>query len=240
MHKVTNVNDDEAFVIEAKEIRGGLLRRLEQASSASELAEFQALLTDEIVRTEARRKNDRRQFAFKEHILRLRLLGDSLAWRLLHPHAIRNLAKNDGLPPMLYDRRRELEKCIGTVRWLSSKGIPATVSDLTHCLRIGDVIIVRHSEMPDIVESKATVRDDRYRHQGRTGRQRHRMQKTAEYLNHGSAVFRDEQVPRLAMEIRVHPEHDFAQVESVASTAIRDGASVQLIRPRQWLGPLCQ
>ena len=134
------MNDDETFAAEAKEIRGGLLLGLEEASSASELAEFQVRLSDEIIRTEERRKKVRQSLELKEHLLRLRLLGDSLAWRLLHPHAIRNLAKNDGRPPILCDRRPEVEKCLATVRWLSSDGIPAVVADLTHCLRIGDVV----------------------------------------------------------------------------------------------------
>lgn len=236
MHKSTNRNDDEALAAEAKEVRSGLLLGLEEASSASELAEFQVRLKDEIVRTEERRNGGRHRLELKEHLFRLRLLGDSLAWRLLHPHAIRNLTKNDGRPPALCDRRPEVENCMATVRRLSTEGIPAIVADLTHCLRIGDVVIVRHPEMPDIVEFKATLRDGRYRHQGRTGRQLHRMQKTVEYLNRRSTQFRDEQAPRLSIEIDVRAEHDFLQVESIAATAIRDGASVQMLRPRQWVG----
>lgn len=125
---------------------------------------------------------------------------------------------------------------MATVRWLSTEGIPAIVADLTHRLRIGDVVIVRHPEIPDIVEFKATRRDDRYRHQGRIGRQLHRMQKTVEYLSRGSAQFRDEQAPRRSIEIDVRAEHDFLQVESIAAAAIHDGASVQMLRPRQWVG----
>ena len=230
------MNDDEVFAAETKEIRRALLLGLEEASSARELADFQVRLGDEIVGAEEKRNEGRHRLGLKEHLFRLRLLGDSLAWRLLHPHAIRSLAKNDGRPPTLCDRRPEVENCMATVRQLSLEGIPAIVADLTHCLRIGDVLVVRHPEMPDIVEFKATVRDDRYRHQGRTGRQLHRMQKTVEYLNRGSAQFRDEEALRLSIEIDVRAEHDFTQVESIAATAIRDGSSVQMLRPRQWVG----
>lgn len=190
MQHGTTMSRDDAFVNEAKEHRGELLFRLEKASSASELAEFQVLLRDAIVRIEETRRNanPQRRFELKEPLIRLRFLGHSLAWRLLHPHAIRNLAKNDGQPPTLHDQSPEMEKCIATIHWLSSKGILAIAADLTHCLRIGDVVIVRDPETPDIVEFKATRRDERYRHQGRAGRQLHRMTKTIEYLYRGPST----------------------------------------------------
>jgi hypothetical protein len=233
--KATMMSDDLVFATEATELRGELLLKLEAASSIPEFADFQACLKGEIVSTEERQKR-RQSVDIKEHLRRLRLLGDSLAWTLLHPHAIRNLAKNDDRPPALCDRKAEVDKCIATVRWLATKGIPGIVADLTHCIRIGDVIVVRNPEMPDLVEFKANVPDDRYRHQGRRGRQLHRMQKTVEYLKSGSAEFRNEPGPRLSIEVGVRPEHDFVQVERVASAAIRDGASLQMLRPRQWIG----
>lgn len=237
------ISDNNDFIAEMKEIRNNLLLRLEQSSSVSAQAEFQTLLANEIVRVETRIKSVKREFVFKEHLpplkehlLRLRLLGDSLAWKLLHPHAIRNLAKNDSRPPTLVDRLHELDKGIQTIQWLSTKNIPAIIADLTHCLRIGDLIIVQHPEMPDIIEFKTTIRNDQYRNKGRLGRQFHRMQKTAEYLTHGTAKFHNEKFTRMAIESNIHPEYDFALVESIASTAIHDGASFQMIRPKQWIG----
>ncbi|HMH54305.1 MAG TPA: hypothetical protein VK548_28985 [Candidatus Acidoferrum sp.] len=231
-----NVTDAEAFAAEAKGVRTRLLLELEQSSSVSQLAEFQVHLKDEIIRAESNRGAGRHHLEVKEHLFRLRLLGDSLAWRLLHRHAIRNLAKNDGRPPRLSDRRHEIENCMAAVRWLSTEGISAICTDLTHCLRIGDVIIVRHPEIPEILEFKARVRDDRYRHQGRAGRQLHRMEKTIEYLSRGAAQFRDESIARMSLEIDLRAKHDFLQVGSVAATALRDGASTEMLRPRQWLG----
>src|ERR1700694_504896 len=107
--EATMMSGDRVFATEATELRGELLLKLEAASSIPEFADFQACLEDEIVSTEERQKR-RQSVDINEHLRRLRLLGDSLAWTLLHPHAIRNLAKNDGRPPALCDRKTEVDK----------------------------------------------------------------------------------------------------------------------------------
>lgn len=211
-----NINDDKIFIAKAKEIRSNLLLRLENASSASAMVEFQTFLADEIIQTEAKIKDFKSKLLIKEHLrplkehlFRLRLLGDSLAWELLHPHVIRNLAKNSGRPPTFFDRLHELDKCIKTIQWLSTKEIPAIIADLTHCLHIGDLIIAQHPETPHIVEFKTAKRKDRFQYQGRLGRQLHRMQKTVEYLNHGTAKFDNELAIRMVIESDIHPDYDF-------------------------------
>jgi hypothetical protein len=88
-----------------KHKRNVLLELLDSASLPVDFANFQTALAGEIIATERLRSENRQNrdlpVKLKKHLHLCHHLGDGLAWRLLDPHTIRQLAKNDGDPPYL-------------------------------------------------------------------------------------------------------------------------------------------
>lgn len=183
-----------------KNIRKLLFEKLMQASEFNLLFDFQIELAEELKRCERLQKLKKDE-SRKAHMHLLRCYGDSLSWRLLHPHAIRQLAKNQKNKTFLIDQGKGFDKTIEIAKGISKYNFPLIIADLTNCIRIGDIIICRDPELPDIIECKSGKNRDKYELQGRRGRQFSKMKGTSEYLSKGQAkVFGDGQT-RLCVEI---------------------------------------
>jgi hypothetical protein len=138
---------------EFEQRRNALLQSLDSSTCAADFARFQADLAAEIIESErlkARQQdNKQRQIELKYHLHLCHHLGDGLAWRLLEPHTIRQLAKGQGSPPwlsnQLYATNQALETVSGVAKELNRSAIMA---DLTNVVRIGDVIVPNGSQCP--------------------------------------------------------------------------------------------
>jgi hypothetical protein len=155
----------------------------------------------------------------RDHLRRLRLLGDGLAWRLLHPYTIRQLAKNQG-GAQAVSTQAGFAATLRLAEQEAAQGHPVLVCDLTNCLRVGDVVVCSDPERPRILESGG---HPRFKHKGRKGRQHRRAQAITELLQSGGALLHGDAVPTETIEIAQSPVYSWPTVERVVLEALREG-----------------
>lgn len=220
-----------------KETRRALFDTLELCSSADDHVAFQEQLAKDILHAESLKPrpnaNKKERIAHKEHLRNLRHYGDALAWVVLHAHAIRNLAKNDGGPPWLSNQIAAVDSALNTIREIAKKDLTGVICDLTNVLRIGDVVF-GDPEAPSIVELKNRVTERRKR-LGRAGRQLSRMEGTVEYLTKGRAQVFGESYTRVVHESTVTPDYNWAALEELIASANRAGAATVVLSDHQVL-----
>ncbi len=229
---------DEIEPEEFRQARRTLFEALEGMSSITDHVAFQVRLAGEILSGEKLRpllKNNKpRRLILKDHLRRLHSYGDALAWTLLHPHAIRNLAKNDGCPPWLSNQEPALVHALETIKKLSEEGTPGIVCDLTNVLRIGDVVF-GDPEVPSIIELKSSATPDHRKYLGRAGRQRSRMEGTTKYLAEGQAQVYGESHTRVVLESDHEAQYNWGAVQEVIDRANKDGAATLMLSDYQLL-----
>jgi hypothetical protein len=217
---------------EFEQRRNALLQLLDSSACPVDFARLQAVLAAEIIESERlkaqQRKNKRLQVELKRHLHLCHHLGDGLAWRLLEPHTIRQLAKGEGSPPwlsnQLYATNQALETVSGVAKELNRS---AVMADLTNVLRVGDVIVPNGSQCPLIFEFKSSRAGPiKAGYANRASRQLLRMQLTTEYLiNDCGTVF------GTGAGIRAHtlqhsPEYSYQYVEEACAAALENGFSM--------------
>jgi hypothetical protein len=220
--------------------RNVLLELLDSATLASDFAAFQAALASEIVVTERSIGEDRQNKDLREELKRhLHLchhLGDGLAWRLLDPHSIRQLAKNDGHPPYLSEQAAATTEALEAINQIAeAQNLPALMADLTNIVRIGDVVVPNGLPCPFIIELKKTPRAKDGGYANRGSRQLLRMKLTAEYLlkDCGTRFGTGEEIR--AFDLQCSPEYLYDQIEAVCTAALNDGFAVNIIDERDVL-----
>jgi len=208
--------------------RRRLASDLAAIAGPTDLLAFQLALIEGITKCEqvlAQSPNDE----IADHLFLLRLFGDALAWRYLHSHTIRQLAKGQGRPPNLTGQGKAFELTVEVATRLCGKGLPALVADLTSCLRISDVIVAEDPEAPGLIECKSSGPTEPEKLRGRSRRQYSRMKGTLDYLRHGRAKLFGEDHERLMLETSVVPTYNWEVVESVCSEALASGLGSRLI-----------
>ena len=177
--------------------------------------------------------------ALKFHIRRLRLYADGLVWRTLHPHAIRQLAKNAGSPQNLLSQGDAFDNVLAHARrYLEETGLPLLIADITTVIKIGDIILVADVERPTIIECKMKLAGPRHLMQGRFGRQVSRAIGTMQYLDEGTAkVFGDEH-PRVVVETEHKPARNWKALERIISKASDEGEAFRELQPGDYLWAL--
>jgi hypothetical protein len=205
-------------------VRRELMEQLLQIGSAQGLFEFQVELAKHIQTSEqaAGRSNTD---VHKAHIHRLRSLGDGLAWMLLHPHTIRQLANNPSAPPSLMSQAQAFQGTLEAAAEYAETGVPVLVCDITNHLRIGDLVLCFHPELPGLVECKTRIVPQTLM-RGRSGRQVSRMMGTLEYLKTGTAKLFGESEPRLTIQVDAQADHSFEAVDTAVREALRGGVGV--------------
>lgn len=202
-------------------VRRSLLDRMLQVDSAGELYQFQLKLAEAIQAAErVAWKTDSDEH--KRHIHLLRSYGDALAWMLLHPHTIRQLANNPSAPPSLTGQAGSFEGTLQAAADYTSAGIPVLICDITNCLKIGDLVLCLHPERPGLVECKTRL-VPRFIMQGRTGRQVSRMISTLEYLYEGTAKVYGDSEPRLTVDVTAQADYSWEAVEAAVTAALGVG-----------------
>jgi hypothetical protein len=214
----------ELYEREFRSERDQLLAAYAAAGSGAALLDFQLQLAASIESREPaafRLKNTEA----KEHLRLLRLLGDGLAWRLLHPYAIRQLAKNPAPPPALGSQGDGFRQTLDAARGLTADGHLVLVSDLTHFLTIGDLVICDDRERPSIVECGG---HQKFLRKGRKGRQLQRAQAVIDLLKDGTAIFPGHDRATQTLELTTRSSDTWAVVDRVVLAAERNGSAAEL------------
>lgn len=210
--------------------RQSLFKKWIRVGSFEDLLGIQEQIADSIRKCErtlgtAENKND-----LQFHIERLRLYADGLVWLVLHPHTIRQLAKNPGPQRLIEAQGKAFDQVLESA-WehLKTDKVPVFIADITNVIKIGDLVLCTNPEMPRIVECKTRLPHPRLFTQGRFGRQVSRAMGTLRYLSKGSAkVFGDEHY-RLVLESPHVSKRNWEAVAKACTTAISDGrAFIQL------------
>jgi len=104
--------------------------------------------------------------------------------------------------------------------------VPVIISDITNCLKIGDIIIAAHPEKPIIVECKRS-KNTRYDAIGRRGRQLQRMNKVVEYLRNGKVYDGEKEI--LTIEGTVPPKYNWITINELLHEAEKSGQSTRIV-----------
>lgn len=207
-----------------KDKRRLLFERLNEITTAEEIISFQIDIAKEIISIErdiARRTTNNEKLKF--HMRCLRLYNDALVWWYLHPHSIRQLAKNKSKPKSLLGQGKSFDNVIAHARnYYQQTNLPIIIADLTNIINIGDLVIVTNPEKPQIVECKTTVPDPKSLLQGRIGRQVSRAIGTMEYLSKGRGkVFGQDY--SFTIESQYQAKRNWDIVEQLGLKALKSG-----------------
>lgn len=209
-------------------VREGLFWELDGCKTARELWGWQNRIAEAIRSAETAHSNEESKRAAKHHLNLLRELGDAAAWRLLHPHAIRQLAKCAGPhPPKLTSQGAHTEFCLRVCEKIAESDTYSLVSDLTHDLGLGDVVVADDAEAPTLIECKAGTPHAMDLVRGRSGRQYSRMRGTAEYMRKGHAQVHGEDEPRRCLDVPGPTSYIWETLQRVGDEALARGSAVQ-------------
>ncbi|GAA1589764.1 hypothetical protein [Actinoplanes couchii] len=174
--------EEAALAALAEELYGTrrlLLRFLVDLPDSGSVVDLQRKLLDEHARKGTTRAE---RDLFKHHRIKLRAIGDALAWLLLPAHTIRTLSKHPGRaapPPM---NAEDAAFVMQVVEQLFRAGRVPVISDLTNVLLVGDVVAVESGGSVEVVECKNTRIPVRPPASGRLARQRQRGEMLTRYL----------------------------------------------------------
>lgn len=217
-----------------------LFDRLDRVSTVEELLALQIDIAEAIL--EAERQMEIGQIDRKKlqaHIKCLRLYADALVWWNLHPHSIRQLAKNPGAPQSLLSQADAFNNVLlHAQRYCRDTRLPVLVADITNVLKIGDIIVVTDPECPQIVECKMKLPSPQHLMQGRVGRQISRAFGITQYLKEGAAKVFGENHRSMTVESQHQAERNWQVVGQLCSQALRVGEAYLEISPGDYLWAL--
>jgi hypothetical protein len=212
-------------------VRASLLGQLDAISSPQAAVAFQRKLADGIISAELDASDDARWHA---HLLRL--MGDTLAWRLLSRHVIRELARDRRKPAPLAGQRQDFEFVLDVAERVAREGLVPIVSDLTHLLGVGDVITIASAAV-GIIECKNRTLPTEWVPRGRHWRQLDRQARASQYLAAGHVPEGEER--RIAIEVAEPPRCDDELQECVErARASKQGAAVTELGERDILAAI--
>ncbi len=205
--------------------RRRLLDEWDAVDSATKLLEIQERIVDQIRSAEQSIKGGRGDpGSLRSHIGQLRLYADGLAWRVLHPHVIRQLAKNPSKPKSLVNQGEAFDRVLLSARRrVKEDGLPVLIADITNILKIGDLIVVTHPELPQIVECKTRLPSPKHWLRGRFGRQISRGLGTLKYLSGRPVKVHGEDHVRVVVESEHKPTRNWEAVASCVDAALDHG-----------------
>lgn len=116
---------------ELKEERKRLFRKVIKTNKSKGILEVQIEIANSILKVEKLLKSGKSD-SLVFHIERLRLYVDSMVSRVIHSHAIRNLAKGNAKPKTLIDQI-DFEEVIQLARkYMESTNLPVFVCDISN------------------------------------------------------------------------------------------------------------
>lgn len=217
-----------------------LFDRLDDVTTVEELLALEIDIAEAILEAERQmeiRQTNRRKL--KAHIKRLRLYADALVWWNLHPHSIRQLAKNPGAPKSLLSQADAFNNVLlHAQRYCRDTRLPVLVADITNILKIGDIIVVTNPKCPQIVECKMKLPSPQHLMQGRSGRQISRAFGITQYLKVGAAKVFGENHWSTTVESQHQAERNWQVIEQLCNQALGVGEAYLEISPGDHLWAL--
>lgn len=205
-------------------IRHALFDQMAMAESPEALFELQLAIATEIQESE-KVANEDRTGEVKWHMRLLRCYGDAIAWSLLYPHTIRQLAKNPSAPLHLSGQKGHLETTLQLAREYAQDGTLVLIADITNCIKVGDIIICDNPELPVIGEVKTRFVPEQSM-QGRTGRQLSRMMSILKYLHEGKGKLFKEELTSVRIDISSEIEFSWHAVNQAVEEALHSGEGI--------------
>ncbi len=209
-----------------KSRRERLFNQCVAVDSLADLLKVQLAIAKAIRGTEVLLAGDRVNKSLRFDIERLRLYADGLAWLFLHPHVIRQMAKNADVPKSLVNQGDAFDMVLASAReYFERLRVPVLISDITNILKIGDLVLVFSAEKPTIVEVKKRLPEADHLMQGRSGRQLSRAMSTMEYLHEGNAKLYGDDTHMYTIECKYKSARNWSTVEAACLEALRTGVS---------------
>jgi len=200
------------------------LRDVPQIEFATSLVAFQLRLADVIFDSESVARDPG---TFDRNAFLLRRCQDALAFRLLAPHAIRQLlgsasprTHSVSSQGVAFRATREAAARYATDNHL------VLIADLSHIIRAGDLVLCDDPFIPSIVEVKSGEVSPQHIMQGRRGRQASRFIDTVNYLKNDYGKIFGEPLPKIAVQSKESMEFNWDAVNEVTEAALRNGTAV--------------
>lgn len=199
--------------------------------SFNELLEFQFEVVNSIRQCERELPNTQDKNILHFHISRLRLYMDGIAWRIVHPHTIRQLANNKrSTPPSIEGQGKAFDRVLEAARnYFDYYQVPVFISDITNVLKIGDLVVCVSRETPILIECKSSLPAPRHLMQGRVGRQLSRATGTLEYLRTGKTKIMGETEFKQTVESPHLAKRNWDVVSEVCQKASENGYALHNI-----------
>ncbi|WP_412538510.1 hypothetical protein R8Z50_21965 [Longispora sp. K20-0274] len=134
----------------------------------------------------------------KHHRIKLRAIGDALAWLLLPAHTIRTLSKHPGRAAPPPTDAEDATFVLQVAEQLFRAGRVPILADLTNVLLVGDIVAVEPGGSIEVVECKNTRIPVRPPSSGRLARQRQRGETLTRYLRESMMPYPPESRPAAA------------------------------------------
>lgn len=218
-----------------KSIRHSLFEQCASVDSFEELFAAEMAIASEILRVEALQVQDAKTDV-PFHIERLRLYVDGLVWLILHPHVIRQMAKNADVPKSLLQQGDAFGLVLESAHhYFETLGVPIFIADITNVLKIGDLVVVTNTEAPMIVESKKRLPKPEHLMQGRSGRQISRAMGTMRYLREGSAKVFGDDYHRRVVESPTKALRNWNLIDEVCKSALKSGWAEVVVSEHEFM-----
>lgn len=205
--------------------------RLNRITTTRELLAFQKDIARAIIDAERKLttgKYDSKKLQF--HIQRLRLYADTLVWWNVHPHAIRQLAKNLGPAQSLLGQGDAFHNVLSHAeRYQHETRLPILIADITNVIKVGDIVVVSDPEHPQIVECKMKLPKPKHLMQGRIGRQVSRAMGTMQYLKEGAGKIFGQDYYGMAVKSQHRADRNWQAIDRLCSQALRLGEAYEEI-----------
>lgn len=216
--------------------RESLFERCIRVGSSEDLLAIQEHIADSIRKCERAIKVTENKDDLRFHIERLRLYADGLVWLVLHPHTIRQLAKNPGPPRSIEAQGKAFDQVLESARdHLTRDKVPVLIADITNVIKIGDLVLCTNPEAPQIVECKTRLPHPQLFMRGRFGRQVSRTMSTLKYLSTGSAKVFGNERHQLVLVSPHASKRNWEALTSVCSTAVSNGCAFLQLSSHEFL-----
>lgn len=197
---------------------------LENLEDAERLVEFQFRLADTLAEAETAVREPGR---YDRHSFLLRRVQDALAFRLLVPHALRQLLGSAS--PRAHGINAQGDAFQVTreaARRYAAEGHQVLVADLSHIIRMGDLIVCDNPFVPSVVEVKAGEVASQHVMQGRRGRQMSRSVSTIEYLEEDYGQIFGQPKRKIAVQSKESMNFNWDAVEAATLRALQQRTAV--------------
>lgn len=202
--------------------RKSLFESLLHISSNKDLINIQLEIVDEIKSCELKLKNGK-NYNLKDHIHLLKHYGDILAWVLLDPHTIRQFAKNQQNKGYLIDQKDGFDNTLENAQKALQYDLPIIICDITHSLRMGDILVCLDPELPIVLECKLGEIKEEFKYQGRRGRQIGRAEHILKYLDKGFGKLFGEEKPKYCIDTKIESKYHWEIINQVLNEEAKTG-----------------